>query len=486
MIARRMLIQAARDDFGLFAQLMFNAINPTIKLEMNWHIIVIATMLDEAKFCLQQYHQIVTMPPRSLKSFLISEAFPAYLLGHDPSTKILCATYGEKLSEELASHTAQIMRSAIYQEIFPKTRIDKDTRLHLTTTAGGGRLATSIGGAVTGFGGDWIIVDDPMNASDAHSKNARDAVKAFFDGTLSSRVNNETTARFIVVMQRLHEDDLVGHLKAKGGWNELKLQAKATESINVDDGSRLGHTVKVDDLLHEKRLPQAVLDRKQREMGSANFQAQYQQDPVPASGNIVRRDWLSYYSGYIPRSEDTQIVLSLDTATKTNPEHDYSVCTIWNCRPDAHFLLDVWRAKVEYPQLKASIIDLYHRYGGTHLLIEEHGNGASLLQELNHQGLPAIACHPTKNKESRLISATSHIESGQMRLPSEATWLAAFETELLSFPNGKHDDQVDSVSQYFSWVRDRGSQSLVVHSLRHEEDITPETLMDILAARPRW
>jgi predicted phage terminase large subunit-like protein len=481
---RNLLLHAAREDFMTFARLAFAAIRPGVQFERNWHLNGIAQMLMEAELS-REVRQIVTIPPRSLKTFLITEAFPAWLLGRNPATRIICVTYGETLSRDQATNTERIMQSPFYRKVFPGTRIASCAKLKLTTTEGGMRFATSVGGPTTGFGGDWVIVDDPMNATDAHSQTARESVKSYFDRALSTRVTDETTPKFIIVMQRLHEDDLAGHLLSKGGWNELRLQAKATETVRIDTGGRDMHEFKAGQLLHEKRLPQHVLDRKLREVGSITFEAQYQQNPVPTDGNIVRREWLKYYSGPVSR-DDAQTVLSLDTATKTNPEHDYSVCTVWAYKPGGHYLLDLWRTKLEYPQLKPQLIDLYHRHGGDHLLIEDQGNGAALVQELKSLGFPAVGRTPQKDKATRLISSTSYIESGQMLLPSGASWLAEFEAELLGFPNAKHDDQVDSLTQYFAWVRERGNGGFLVHNLYDEIETDPETLADVLAALPRW
>jgi predicted phage terminase large subunit-like protein len=142
----------------------------------------------------------------------------------------------------------------------------------------------------------------------------------------------------------------------------------------------------------------------------------------------------------------------------------------------------VWRDKVNYPDLKAKIIDLYARYSAQTLLIEDQGNGLSLIQELRTFGIPAVAMQALRDKAFRLVSSTSYMESGQLWLPADAPWLATFEAELLGFPNTRHDDQVDSLSQYFSWVRQRGEDQFIVHHLYEQEDAAPETLMDILAS----
>lgn len=488
MTDRDLLMHAARTDFLTFARLMFGVLNPGVRFEHNWHLEAIAAALERAIHS-RTVRQIVTLPPRSLKSFLISEAFVAFLLGQNPGLQIICVTYSEKLSETQSLNTARIMRSPLYKRIFPNTCLERDTMLYLTTSKGGSRRAASVGGSITGFGGDWVIIDDPMNAPDAHSKSARDSVIAYFDRALSSRVNDETSSRFIAVMQRLHQDDLVGHLLAKGGWDELRLPATATGPALIDLGHGRQYRVEPGDLLHPRRLPLEVLDRKKLEVGSIVFQAQYQQDPVPADGNIVHAEWLRFYTND-PRGADARIVLSLDTAVKTNPANDYSVCTVWASRPQSHHLLHVWRAKVEYTQLKPIVIQLYQHYQADHLLIEDHNNGATLIQELRSFGIPATGRTPNRDKETRLVAATPFMESGQMYLPVDAPWLQEFVTELLAFP-GRHDDQVDSVSQYFAWIAERSFSRFEYSFL--DDPVTPagndepaRSLGEVLASLPRY
>ena len=254
-------------------------------------------------------------------------------------------------------------------------------------------------------------------------------------------------------MQRLHADDLAGYFLAQGGWEQLKLEAIATQDASYAIGRDKVHDVKARDLLHPRRLPQTFLDEIAQDMGSVAFQAQYQQDPVPDGGNMIKREWLQYYDR-APVSTGGQVILSFDIATKTNPANDFSVCTRWLNKDGRHFLLGVWRDKVDFPTLRQKALDLYHTYHADRLLIEDQGAGTSLIQDLRNIGLPAIACKARDSKDVRLSVASPYIESGLMVLPKEAPWLAAFEHELLSFPNGKHDDQVDSLSQYFGWVRD--------------------------------
>lgn len=366
----------------------------------------------------------------------------------------MVASYSEPLAEKFSNDTREVMGSTFFRTVFPNTKLAKNTRFQLETSQRGGRFATSVGAGVTGFGASWIIIDDPHNASETYSPSAREAVKRYYGTALRTRLNDQITGRIILVMQRLHEDDLAGHLLAQGGWEHLKLPAIAVEDTPYELGRGKIHRFNAGELLHSRRLPLALLDEIRRDMGSAAFQAQYQQEPVPADGNMIKRAWLRYEDGVLDLSSGP-IILSLDTATKTDPIHDYSVCTVWLEREGSHHLIHVWRDKVDYPALRKTILNLATVHHAQHLLIEDQGAGTSLVQELNQLGLPAIARKARDSKVARLAAASSYIEAGQMRLPKEAPWLAEFEAELLGFPGARHDDQVDSLSQYFGWVRER-------------------------------
>ena len=199
--------------------------------------------------------QIINMPPRTLKSQLVSVFWPAFLLGHNPAAKIIVVSYAEQLAEQLSNDTRQLMQSSFYQEVFPRTRLERQTNLHLSTEESGSRYAATVGGSITGFGADWITVDDPHNASEAYSEASREKVKTFFRQSLLSRLNNPSDGKLLLVMQRLHDNDLSGHLLTRGGWRHLKLQARATEDAEIVIGPNLVHPVRAGDFLQPNFCP---------------------------------------------------------------------------------------------------------------------------------------------------------------------------------------------------------------------------------------
>lgn len=453
-----LLAAACRQDPSAFVAKAFGELNPGASYHDNWHIHAMTARLEQMRTGPLK-RLVITMPPRLLKSTVVSCAFAAFLLGHDPATRIIITSYAEPLAQKLAADTQRIMEAAWYQQLFPGVRLRRQTRSWLETDKGGSLYATSVGGSVTGLGADWIIVDDPNNAADAYSEPARETVKRYFDGVLSSRLNDQGEGRIVVVMQRLHQDDLAGHLLDRGGWGHLKLSAIASEDAHIDVGHGRFHAVVAGDPLQPSRLSLEVLQRIKQQIGSRDFNAQYLQEPVPAEGNMVKAEWIQRY-GSPPSREAGQIIQSWDTAVKTDPQHDYSVCTTWLKVGRYHYLLEVWRGKVDFPGLRAKVCDLYHACLPQRVIIEDAGSGASLIQDLKaNSPVPAIGWRSQSTKEARFAAASVLVEQGLVLLPKDAPWLADFEAELLAFPGVRHDDQIDSFSQYAGWVLDNAGSS---------------------------
>ena len=218
-----------RHDFYSFMERSFYELNPDAKFFPNWHIELLASEL-EACWRGETKRLIICVPPRSLKSHCASIAFPAWLLGQNPSAQIICASYGQELANKLALDCRTLMNSPLYRKSFP-TRLSnqKQAVSEFMTDAHGFRLATSVGGVLTGRGGDYLIIDDPLKPDEALSETQRNTVNEWYQHTLYSRLNNKSTGCVILIMQRLHEDDLAGHLLEQGGWKLLRFPAIAVE-----------------------------------------------------------------------------------------------------------------------------------------------------------------------------------------------------------------------------------------------------------------
>jgi len=245
------------------------------------------------------------------------------------------------------------------------------------TTQLGGRLATSVGGVLTGRGADFIIIDDPMKPDDALSDTRRATANEWFDNTLRSRLNNKTKGCIIIVMQRLHQDDLVGHVLEKEKWKVLSFPAVAEEDEVHAIKSPLGHGVlsrKRDDVLNPEWEPLLTINGIRQALGEYNYLAQHQQDPAPIGGVMVKRDWFNYYLES-PFPRQWQIIQSWDTANKATQLNDFSVCTTWCFHEKRFYLLDVFRQRLNYPDLRRAVVELAKRHRAYTVLIEDKASG---------------------------------------------------------------------------------------------------------------
>jgi hypothetical protein len=324
----RVVDAALRTDLYAFVQAFFPMISSGDELMLNWHIEAITYALTKVMRG-ETTRLIVTVPPRALKSICASVAFPAFVLGHDPKRRIICVSYSESLARKHANDCRALMRSGRYRRLFPGTRISpaKDTELEAMTSARGFRLATSVGGTLTGRGGNLIVIDDPMKPQDAQSQSARDNTVQWYANTLLTRLDNKALDAIIVVMQRLHLDDLVGYLLEQGGWTHLNLPAIAEIQERIQLGAGRFHIRKPGDLLHPEREPQAVLDQIKRTMGSIEFTAQYQQAPVPPGGNLIKWSWFQFYDDEPTCLPGDRIIVSWDTAMSSGE--------LSSCKPSA-------------------------------------------------------------------------------------------------------------------------------------------------------
>lgn len=341
------LFQAAlRQQFSIFARKTFSFLNPVASLAWNWHLEAICYALDRVRLG-EVKRLIITLPPRSLKSTISSVALPAYLLGHNPSAKLICLSYASDLSFDFARKCRALMNSQFYRDLFPGTVIsaERDSVADFVTTQRGHRISTSVGGTLTGRGGDVIIVDDFHKPDEALSDARRNTALQWFDNTLYSRLDDKNTGAIVIVMQRLHLFDLVGHVLEKGDWTVLNLPAIAEDDQLIPIGAGQFHDRRAGDLLHPEREGQPVLDELRRSLGSNAFSAQYQQRPVPLDGAIFRRSTFRSYRS-LPNSQLTRTVQSWDTAQSGTPNADYSVCTTWKVYGQNFYLVDLLRKRL--------------------------------------------------------------------------------------------------------------------------------------------
>jgi predicted phage terminase large subunit-like protein len=446
----RLLQALLRSDFRAFLQKVFTTLAPGQTYVPTWHIDAIADRLERVRRG-EIRRLIINMPPRSLKSIAASVAFPAYILGLDPSRRIICVSYSGDLAKKHSNDFRAVLESPWFRTTFPTARIGpfKNTENEIELTARGFRMATSVGGTLTGRGGDILIIDDPLKPDDALSETKRTNANQWFTNTLLSRLDDKRTGAIVVVMQRVHMDDLTGFLTEHSDeWEVLTLPAIATcdDAIPLWAGNK--HLRKLGEALSPEREPLHILEALKLQLGSDAFSAQYQQMPVPPGGAMVKRHWVQRYHELPPRSEQRVVMQSWDTASKGGPDNDWSVCTTWIlAQGQRYYLADLWRGRVDYPSLKAKVVELAKAWSARRVLVEDAGAGMMIMQELNHKVSGLVAIRPEGDKATRMAAASAKFEAGQAFLPERAPWLADLEAELFAFPGSRHDDQCDSISQ---------------------------------------
>jgi predicted phage terminase large subunit-like protein len=453
-----------RADFRPFLEKVFSTLSPGQIFIPAWHNEAIAYQLERVRRG-ENKRLIINMPPRSLKSVTASVAFPAFVLGHNPTRRIICVSYSGDLAKKHANDFRAIAEARWYRELFPGTRIgQKDSETEIELTERGFRLMASVGGTLTGRGGDLIVIDDPLKPDDAYSETRRNAANEWFKNTLLSRLDDKRTGAIIIVMQRVHMDDLTGFVTSQSDeWEVLNLPtiAEVDEVISISDTK--AHRRRVGEALSPVREPLSVLGDLKAQLGSDAFSAQYQQMPVPPGGAMIKRHWIKRYVNSPPQRERSLILQSWDTASKGGPQNDFSVCTTWSISHDRRwYLLDVWRKRVDYPELKTAVRILASEHAANRVLVEDAGAGIALVQELLREVDGILAVKSGLDKITRMSVVSSKFESGLVYFPERAPWLADFEAELFAFPGSRHDDQCDSVSQALTDDNDNCGSPMVI------------------------
>jgi predicted phage terminase large subunit-like protein len=453
-----------RTNFTAFAERAFATVCPGTPYCAGWHIEVMGEALRKVGAA-DIRRLLINLPPRYMKSIITAVAFPAWMMGLDPSLKFLVASYGGELAAKHARDFRMVMESAWYRRIFPRTVASpkRNVELEFETAHSGSRKAISLGGAVTGLGSDIIIVDDLMKAGDAGSPVERQNIKDFYEQTLFSRLDDKRTGSIIAIQQRLHEDDLTGYLLEKNEFVHLNLRAIAEEDEEFELGGGRTFRRRKGEALFEAREPLSVLAEIRMAIGPWAFEAQYQQNPTAPEGNLVRWSKIPTYEEAPDREELLYVVQSWDVAVTANPRSHFSVCTTWGRGRDSWLLLDLLRLRLEYPEMLAAARLHRRKWQPDVVLIEQAGAGRPFLDDFRRdqrKATPerddppwrAIGWQPKTDKETRLAGQTDILENGMIRLPATAPFLAELKREMMAFPNGRHDDQVDSVSQFADWV----------------------------------
>ena len=442
-----------KNDLSSFIQKVFQTVDGSQPYVQNFHIDVIADYLQRCASG-EITRLIINLPPRSLKSICASVAFPAWLLGHDPTRRIINVSYSDGLSGKLARDCRAAIEADFYKGPFPDTKLNpkKRSESEFETTAGGYRIATSIGGVLTGRGGNIIIVDDSLKPQDALSDVMRNSCNAWYLNTLCSRLDNKETGCIIIVMQRLHVDDLCGFVQQGDDWTVLSLPAIATEFETYTLSNGKIYTRAPGEALNPKMESIEKLTKMKALIGDYNFSSQYQQQPIPVKGNVINFDWFRTYQNLPNLVGYARVIQSWDTAMTEHDGSDFSACVTILEHARQYYILDVYSARLSFPALLKKVAELQITYNAEVILVEEKASGISLRQMLEYEGIYTIGYKPEGSKADRALAQSAVIEAGRVCVPAHANWKDGFKTEIISFPYGRHDDQVDALSQALHWL----------------------------------
>lgn len=420
-------------------------------------------------------------PPRHGKTSLASEYFPAWYLGRNPSNQIIATTYSFERAGDTGRKIRNQLIDPIFSKIFPDCKISSDNKgaNRVSTLQGGNCFSIGVGGAIIGRGADLLLIDDPVKSrEDADSTVSKRKLEQWFDSVAYTRLM--PNGAIVLIMTRWAFDDLSGYLieeKAHENWVVLSFPAIAEEDDDIA-GRQRGEA-----LWHDK-YPIPTLEKIKKTSGTREWNALYQQKPISEESSIVNLDWFQRY-GYhdwatfravvrtgAPVEELTkfqfqfrQIVCSWDSAFKEKELNDPSACTIWGVTDIAYYLIWAISKKLNYPDLKREVIRIwksncdFYRFHPSKVivLIEDSASGQSLIQELKNSAetiqIPVIGCKDkNKSKIMRFSDVSSVIESGKVFFPVKAPWLVDVETQIMRFPHDRHDDYVDTISQFLKWV----------------------------------
>lgn len=390
----------------------------------------------------EQKHIIVEMPPRHSKSMTITETFPSYFIGRNPNKHVIATAY----SEGLARKFGRLNRNKLVEfgaDIFD-IRMANDNSTATNWSVGdytGGMVATGIGGSITGEGADLLIIDDPIkNNAEAQSETIRNKIWDEWETTLSTRLHKG--ASVIVVMTRWHEDDIVGRLLERSPyeWERIRMPA-----IAEDEDDLLGREVG-EPLSAELGFDEHWAELKKQEVGSKTWNSLYQQRPSASEGNIFKREWWQFYER-APRKFD-RMIISWDLTFKGNDSNDYVVGQVWIKKGADKYLIEQIRGQMDFPETLQAVKNLARKYPqAKEILIEDKANGPAVISSIKREVSGIIPITPRGSKVARAQAITPQIESGNVFLPRNRTFVDDFIEECASFPTGAHDDCVDSLSQ---------------------------------------
>jgi predicted phage terminase large subunit-like protein len=433
---------------------------------------------------------IINEPPRCLKSWTVSVAFPSHWWASDPSVQFLVASADKDVVHRDADALRDLCASAEYQKMFRPTwnfrggitSKQQDAKGYYRNSAGGHRISKPMGAKSQGANTDVLIFDDPLDAADAFTDKAaltQHIVHA--KQKFMTRLNDQATGIVILIMQRLHELDLSGVFLEDGGWEHLRLPAEF-------DGRRTWNGIdwkdprtEIGELLHPKRLPKEFLEERKVTLGSRGYAGQYQQQPAPAAGAMVLKNWLRYWTpGELPQFDCWWGSWDCSFGSKT-PDASFVVGQVWGAASiddvTHAYLLDQVRRKMTVPQMLEAMREMDQLYPNMRaVVVEKKAAGPHVITALEKEihGLEGFDVQG-QSKQERLAAVLPMWQQGQVLLPhpqlassqqQDYSWVRTqYEPEILAFPGARHDDQVDATSQALIWIGDNGPGKITLKML---------------------
>ena len=473
------LINAARMDFWVFVELMFDILHPGQALKYASYLELLASVLMRVEQ--GKYKRLVfNLPPRHMKSVLTSVLYPAWVLGRNPGAKFLCISYSDHLANNLSTLTRTVMRSVLYRAMFPGTALVKAAEHHIATTKGGYRLANSVSGGVTGFGADAIIIDDPLQPEDALSDSKKSNFKSWFGSSVINRFNDPNVGSLILVMHRLSQDDPSSDMLEAADF-KLLLPFIAREEENYSFDKRKIHHRLPGEVLSPGLYRPETVEGLRKTIVNHVFQSQYQQAPLIGGSGMLNIDkWKRYDSS---KNLDFELLIqSWDIGATVSG--NASVCTTWGLRKadngnDVIYLVAVERYKLELPEVEEAIRVSDQKFKPALIVIDANGVGLGTAQRLRRHGYRHVmfasgthepidregdvGLRPNASKIARFGKVIFEIADDRVLIPQSAPWLDSFLKEVAGFPNIPEKDQVDSLSQI------AGNLDRIIHLARRKK-----------------
>lgn len=441
----------AEKDLSYFIKQAWKVLEPETVLKWNWHHSYLCEHLEAVELG-QIRRLILNIGPRSLKSLLATVCFPAKVWTNQPSSRWLFGSHADTLATKHSILRRNLIESDWYQNNWSdrfKLAGDLNMKTEFANNKTGQMKSAGILSSITGEGCDYQLIDDPHNPKSAESDKERESTIMNFDLAWSTRLNDKKTGRIIVIMQRLHDQDLTGHLLAKNaGYVHVKIPTIAEDKERlVFPISKKIKERNPGDLIHPDRDGPTEIEQMKKDLGSYGFSGQHQQNPTPRKGGIVQRDWFQYWHK-LPDRFDI-IIQSWDTSFKDTTTSDYVVGTAWGKKGGQFYLLDLVRDQMGF----TACINAITSFSAKHpraltKLIEDKANGPAIIDVLKTKIPGLIPVSPDSSKAARFAAVSPLFEAKNVFVPhpSIAPWVHDYIDELCKFPKGK-DDQVDATSQ---------------------------------------